>query len=318
MENESPVDQGRRALLGAAFATVVASPLAALPAPETVDLWPGDPPESPGPRLTEHVNDRGTITGVARPRLNVFRPPQPNGTALVVIAGGGYVRIGAGHESTPACQWLQSLGVTAFELIYRLPGDGWPPRAPLQDAQRALRLVRAGVRADGLAPDRIGVLGFSAGGHLAGMTAVRPATPLYKPVDTADTASARPDFAALIYPVISMLPPLDHTRSRREMLGSDVSEGDAAAFSVDRQVDRETPRTFLAHAADDPIAAVDHSLRMFDALRRMDVPAELHVFQSGGHGWGLGLPGAESHAWPGLFAAWMVSNKLFPPQPSSK
>ena len=315
-ERALPFNQSRRALVGAALAAVIASPVAAQPLPQRLDLWPGDLPESPGPRLTENVDDKGALTGIARPRLNVFRPARPNGTALVVIGGGGYVRIGVRHESTPACRWLQSLGVTAFELIYRLPGDGWPPRAPLQDAQRAMRLVRASVADYGIASDRIGVLGFSAGGHLAGMTAVRSAATLYRPVDAADAGSARPDFAVLIYPVISMLPPLDQTRSRREMLGADPSAADAAAFSVDQQVDRQTPRSFLAHAADDPIAAVDHSLQMFDALRRLGVPVELHVFQSGGHGWGLGAPGTETHAWPTLLTTWMVSNQLLPPRPS--
>lgn len=223
---------------------------------------------------------------------------------MLVAAGGGYARIQAGHESGPVCRWLQSMGVTAFELFYRLPHDAWPAVAPFQDAQRAMRIIRARAGQSRLDLQRIGALGFSAGAHLVGMTAVRPAARLYAPVDAVDLLPARPDFLGLIYPVLTMLPPFDHTRSRRELLGEHPSVAAGAAWSVERQVDRNSPPTFLAQAVDDPISPVDNSLMMFQALRAAEVPAEMHIFQSGRHGWGMGKPGSSVAAWPALFAKW--------------
>ncbi|WP_053096224.1 alpha/beta hydrolase [Frateuria defendens] len=276
---------------------------------QTVLLWPGQPPGSPGPGPSgpEQGGDSdgdvlgGAVFNVTRPRMVVYRPVRANGTAVLLIGGGGYVRIGIGHESMTTAQWLARQGVTPVVLYYRLPGDGWPPAAPFQDAQRAMRLLRARAAELGLDPHRLGVLGFSAGGNLAGITATRHAHAFYAPVDAADRLPSRPDFAGLIYPVISLQPPFDTTRSSREL----GRQADAAtAYSVDLHVGRDTSPTFLAHAADDPIAAVDNSLRMFDALRRQGVAAELHVFERGGHGWGMGRPGTPVAAWPGLFAAW--------------
>jgi acetyl esterase/lipase len=298
----------RRSFLGMAALLAAASNARAQASLETIELWPQSPPGGPGPSGSEEVSSKGSLTNISRPRLIVYRPAHPDGTAAIVIAGGGYTHIGAGTESTPACEWLQSLGITAFELIYRLPKDDWPPAAPFQDGQRAMRIVRAHAADYGVDPARIGIIGFSAGGHLAGMTAVHPGEPLYPPVDAADGMSARPDFAALIYPVLTMIPPFDHTHTRREIVGSHPSEAESIAYSVERQADANTPPMFLAHAADDPISPVENSLMMFAALRAAKVSAELHVFQSGGHGWGLGRPGTEVHAWPDLFAAWAEVN----------
>jgi len=244
--------------------------------------------------------------------MAVHRPSHSNGTAMLVVAGGGYAHIEAGHESTPACRWLQSLGVTGFELFYRLPQDGWPPVAPFQDAQRAMRIVRAHAADFRLDPRRIGALGFSAGAHLVGMTGIRPTARLYSPVDAADLLSARPDCLGLIYPVLTMMPPFDHTRSRHEILGEHPGVAVNAAWSVERQVDSDTPPTFLAQAADDPISPVDNSLMMFQALRAAGVPAEMHIFQTGRHGWGMGKPGSEETAWPALFAKWAETNGFLP------
>jgi acetyl esterase/lipase len=278
------------------------------PAPEEIVLWPEQPPGGPGPRGEEQINSRGSVTGVLQPRMAVHRPSRPNGMAVLVAAGGGYAHIEAGHESAPACRWLQSLGVTGFELFYRLPQDGWPAVAPFQDAQRAMRTIRAHAAEYRLDLRRIGALGFSAGAHLVAMTAARPTARLYSSIDPADALSARPDFLGLIYPVLTMMPPFDHTRSRRELLGEHPSVADSAAWSVERQVDAHTPPTFLAQAADDPISPVDNSLMTFQALRAAQVPAEMHIFQSGRHGWGMGKPGSEVMAWPALFATWAAMN----------
>ncbi len=310
----------RRSLLGLSLSGVTAmlaasGKAAAQPSPETIALWPGAPPGGPGPSGPEEVDAKGSLRNISKPRLTVYRPAHPDGMAAVVAPGGGYAHLGIGLESTPTCQWLQSLGITAFELIYRLPEDGWPPAAPFQDGQRAMRIVRSRAKEFGIDPARIGIFGFSAGGHLAGMTAVQPAKALYPSVDAAETISARPDFAALIYPVLTMLPPFDHTHSRREILGKHPSEEESIAFSVERQVNAGTPPVFLVQAADDPISPIENSLMMFAALRAAKVAAELHVFQSGGHGFGLGRPGTEVHAWPELFTAWAELNQFRPARP---
>ncbi|WP_394329434.1 alpha/beta hydrolase [Rhodoferax koreense] len=272
---------------------------------ETIPLWPGTPPDGPGPSGPEATSAKGSVTRVVEPRLRVYLPAQSNGCAMLVIAGGGYAHIECGHESTPAARWLQAQGVTAFELVYRLPREGWAqPLVPLQDGQRAMRLIRAGAQSFGIDAARIGVLGFSAGAHLAGMTAVAPDAPRYAPVDAADAVSARPDCAALIYPVLTMLPPFDHTHARRELLGARRSAAAGEALSVEMLVTPAAPPMFLAQAVDDTVSPVDNSLRMFAALRQAKVAAALHLFTTGQHGWGMGPPGSEVAAWPGLFATW--------------
>ncbi|HEY9131207.1 MAG TPA: alpha/beta hydrolase [Dyella sp.] len=273
---------------------------------QSLDLWPGQPPGEGHARGPERIGQSGTgvgaVSNVSRPRIEIYRPQHPNGTAVLLIGGGGYFRIGIGHEVMPTAQWLAAIGVTPVVLYYRLPADGWKPAAPFQDAQRAMRVLRAHASDYGIDAKRIGVLGFSAGGNLAGITATRFGDAFYTPVDTADGQSSRPDFAGLIYPVISMRPPYDTTRSFREL---SVQSDAVQAYSVELHVTHDTPPTFLAQAQDDPIANIGNSLVMFDALRKQSVPVEMHVFENGGHGWGLGTPGTLVAAWPRLFADWM-------------
>lgn len=274
-------------------------------APETIRLWPGAPPGPAGRGGEEVIGAEGSAEGaysnVTLPRMEVYRPARPNGTAVLVVGGGGYFRIQIGSAARPIARWLQSEGVTAFVLFYRLPGDGWPVDAPFQDGQRAMRLIRADAQRFGIDPDRIGVIGSSAGAHLAGMLATRGDQGFYAPADTADQLSGRPNFAGLLYPVISMRPPIDTTRTRKELgRASDAVE----RFSLERLVDANTPPIFLAHSADDPIADPRHSQWMFEAMRAASRPAELHIFSSGGHSWGMGAPGSAPAAWPQLFAHW--------------
>lgn len=303
----------RRSLFGLAAGLASTRGAQAQPGPETLRLWPTQPPgqqSRPGP---EQIDRKGSVTHVVEPRLIVYSPRESRGTAALVIGGGGYAHIEAGAESTPTSEWLRSVGITAFELLYRLPEDGWGPAAPFQDGQRAMRLIRSQAAAYGVNPGRIGVLGFSAGGHLAGMTAVQPEKPLYPASDAADTLSARPDFAALLYPVLTMMPPFDHTHMRREILGPRPTSAESEAYSVEWQVSANTPPMFLAQAADDPVSPVDNSLMMFGALRTARIAAELHIFQTGGHGWGLGAPETPVHAWPELFLKWLERNQFTMP-----
>ena len=295
----------RRAMLAGGLALAAATRAVAAPAPGGVlPLWPGRPPgEGAGPAdpggdgfRAENGRHGDVAVQVARPSLQVIRPARPTGTAALVCAGGGYRRIETGNESVPAAEWLAARGVTAYVLRYRLPDEGWAATAPLQDAQRALRLIQAqpGIQ-------RLGVLGFSSGGHLAGLAAARGRQLAYTPVDAADAAPVALAFAGLIYPVISLLPPNAHTSTRRQLAGDDPAA--AEAFSVQRQVTPAMPPTFLAQAIDDPVSPIDNSLLMLAACRAAGVKVEAHLFQAGGHGWGLGH--GETAAWPALFAAWL-------------
>lgn len=267
-------------------------------------LWPGVPPggAAPGP---QRDSAKGSITQVEQPYLLVHRPARPNGTAILLISGGGYAHIEAGKESGPAASWLQAQGITAFELVYRLPREGGGVAAPFRDGQRAMRVIRARAAEWGIDAARIGILGFSAGAHLAGMTAVQPGAVLYAPVDAMDGVSARPDFAVLLYPVLTMQRPFDTTHAKKELLGSQPTQAARDALSVERHVDARTPPTFIAQALDDPVAPPENSILMAAALRRAGVPVELQQFQSGGHGWGLGKPGSAPAVWPQLLLAWL-------------
>ena len=273
-------------------------------------LWPDKPPGGPGPTGAELVTGpNGDVTNIVQPRLVMRRPAKPNGAAVLIIGGGGYRRIAVEKESTTTADWLHGYGVTTFILYYRLPNGGWPLLAPFQDAQRAMRLIRTKAGELGLDEGQIGIIGYSAGGHLAGMTSVRSDAQLYPAVDVADERSARPDFTGLIYPVLTMMPPNRTRLSSLTLLGPSPTLEMSAEWSVDLHVTDDSPTTFLVHATDDPIAPVENSLLMFSALRKVHVPVEMHVFRSGGHGFNIGRPGAEGHQWPHLFATWAGFSK---------
>jgi acetyl esterase/lipase len=293
---------GALLLICAALARAAAAPEAA--SVRSLDLWPSA-------RGSAEVLAQPVRSPAERPRIDIYRPAHPNGAAVLVIAGGGYAHIAIDKEAVPAARWLVANGVTAAVLHYRLPGDGVPVAAPFQDAQRAMRILRADAAALGIDPAHIGVLGFSAGGHLAGIIVTRFGDAFYAAADAIDRVSSRPDFAALIYPVVSMQPPLDTTQASRRL----SAEADAAtAYSVQLHVSGNTPPVFLAHAVDDPIASVNHSRLMADALLREHVPFELHLFERGGHGWGLGAAGTPVSAWPSLFTAWARGHGFLPAQ----
>jgi acetyl esterase/lipase len=301
-------------VLVAALLLFLAAP--ALAQPEVIRLWPGDPPGHGRPQGPERVGSggaaEGAVTNISVARMEVYRPAHPNGAAVLVLGGGGYFRIQIDSAARPVARWLQSQGVTAFVLFYRLPGDGWNADAPFQDGQRAMRLIRASAARLGVDPHKLGVIGSSAGGHLAGILATRGDHDFYPRIDGADAQPARPDFAALIYPVVSMRPPLDTTRTARHLSGL---PNFAADYSIEDHVSSATPPIFLAHAADDPIANVGHSLALLAAMRAANRPVELHIFQQGGHSWGLGRPGSEVAAWPALFATWARAIGILPSPP---
>jgi acetyl esterase/lipase len=231
-------------------------------------------------------------------------PEKPNGSAIVLSQGGGYVHI-ANSAKVPA--YFTAQGFTVFDLIYRLPGEGWKAGAdaPKQDGQRAVRLARKLAPQYGLNPNSIGVMGYSAGGHVAATTATTFAQKTYTPLDDADALSARPDFAVLSCPVITMTDPFAHKGSRKLLIGDAPEQKLQDAYSLEKQVTAETPPTFLVHADDDKVVPADNSLLMTLALRRANVPAELHLFREGGHGMGPGLPATlPASLWPTAFARW--------------
>jgi len=284
--------------------------------PEAVSIWPDGPPGRQASPTVQTVTERSEppelrdriVTGITDPQLAVFRPEAPDGTALLMAPGGGYQRVVLDKEGYETAEWFAARGVTAFVLTYRLPGESWTagPDTPLQDTQRALRWIRHHAAAFGVDPSRIGVIGFSAGGHAAATLLNRYEDTVYEPVDAVDRESARPDFGALVYPVISMRDGLAHAGSRERLLGPDFSAADIAAHSPERDVGPATPPTFLLHAADDESVVVGNSLEMYTALREAGVSAELHVFAEGGHGFGLRyVAGKPVAIWPELLHAWI-------------
>lgn len=302
----------RRAFLAATGGWLAATPLNAIQAEAVSPLWPGSPPGGGGPDGPERVDERGAVSNVARPSLAVVMPQRPNGAAMLIAAGGGYRRIEREKEARPAARWLAARGVTAYILTYRLPGEGWRdgPLAPLQDAQRALRLIRSRAAVDRIDPVRIGVLGFSAGAHLLGLAATRSAFASYRPADSVDALPARPAGAALIYPIITLEPPYDHTATRRVLVGRQPDPEASAAWSVETHVRGGCPPVFLVQTEDDPIADPAHARLMAEACRRAGVPVELHTVPRGGHGFGMGRPGTPTENWPGWYETWLAGEGL--------
>jgi acetyl esterase/lipase len=320
----------RRGALIAPLAAVLAAPAFAQTAPpanagdfppglpqptETIDLWPNGAPGMPAHPPTEQVTERSpdhsvndrAVTGITRPRLVVFRPRIPNGAAIMLMPGGGYQRVVIDREGYELARYFSDRGFTCFVLFYRLPGEGWKdaPNTPLQDAQRAMRLIRSRVRGYALAPERIAAMGFSAGGHLCADLATRYNAHVYEPIDAADTLTAKPFVAAPIYPVVTMIPPLAHEGSRELLLGKNASLALEKAHSPQLNVTADTPPCFLCAAEDDPAVPVENTVMLRAALKAHKVIVETHLFANGGHGFGLRKAiGKPVEIWPELFLNW--------------
>ncbi|PXA87134.1 alpha/beta hydrolase [Nostoc sp. 3335mG] len=324
------IETSRRALLAMTGAAVAMPAMgqAVTASEETLPLWPrGVPGSDPIPSLAEKADDQSHdpsrpdrfITGVSQPRLVVHRPARPNGAAVLLMPGGGYGFLSYDNEGVTQARWLNALGITAFILLYRLPDEGWVDRAvvPLQDAQRAMRLIRAHAERFAIRPDRVAALGFSAGGHLAGSLATRHGEAVYAPIDPADALSARPDLAGLLYPVVSLSAPFTHGDSRDHLLGTSAGEAERRHGSVELRIDAATSPCFIVHAGDDGLVPVANSTSLYTALNSASRPAELHVFNRGGHGFGVRPAASEPiAAWPRLFHAFGASLGVFPPATS--
>lgn len=285
------------------------------PSKERFPLWPGIPPGAPRPLPSPKWTMSGDptyrqlwIEGVAQPEVNVFRPALPDGSAILVIPGGGYGFIAAQNEGLDVAERFNAERSTVFVLTYRLPDEGWANRSlvPLQDAQRAMRVIRSRAAELRIDPARLGAIGFSAGGHLAADLAVSHAAKVYAPIDAADRLSARPTFVGLVYPVISLDQKVSEGSTGPNLLGANPTASEVAARSPALRVTADTPPSFITAAFDDPLIHIDNSLAWIDACRRAKVSVEAHLFSEGGHGFGLHLPMELSGSrWPDLFALWM-------------
>jgi acetyl esterase/lipase len=271
----------------------------------SLELWPEGVPDAVAAGPAECRRPDGFLTHVSRPRLE-FYPPPPGLTAtpaVIVCPGGGYEALATAHEGVSLAAWLNTLGIAAFVLHYRVPRPGHP--APLRDVLRAMRLVRVRAAELGISPHRIGVLGASAGGHLAACAGTLFDAPEGRTGSLLDVVSARPDFLMLLYPVITFVEECTHAGSRRALLGEKPAADLCEYLSVERQVSRRTPPTFLVHALDDTNVPPDNSRLFFGALQRAGVPATLHLYEAGFHGFGLGHPGSPAAAWPIDGASWL-------------
>jgi acetyl esterase/lipase len=273
---------------------------------ETFKIWPDGPPGGEAVTVSEEIIERSTdpsapdraVIHVRTPTLKVFQPARPNGAAVLICPGGGYQRVVLDKEGDETAMRLAEVGITAAVLIYRLPQDGWTAgwQAPLQDAQRAMRMLRSGQAAKGVDLHRVGVLGFSAGGHLAAALTLMGTEAGGVASSRVDPGSAAPDFGALIYAAY-----LDGSGSPALVLGDAGPAPDLVTL-----ISADTPPVFLVHAEDDATVPVEGSRRMYAALQAKGVPSELHVFPDGGHGFGIARArDKQAEAWPDLFLAWM-------------
>lgn len=259
---------------------------------EALTLYPGEVPNSRAVPDQEWVEDRGAggraFYATSVPEITPFLPPHPNGKAVVICPGGGYVKTAFDKEGVWVAEALNRDSITAFVLKYRIPQDTAnvdKSLAPLQDAQQALRFVRDRAEEYGIRPDRIGIMGFSAGGHLAATAATQFSR--LADANERSTTSVRPDFLALLYPVISFTPELMHAGSRKNLLGETPTAAEDLRFSAEKSVSDATPPAFLVHAADDKSVPVGNSLAFYEACLAHGVPVEMHLYPGGGHGFGL-------------------------------
>ena len=249
------------------------------------------------------------ISKVSEPTLLAFLPPKEkaNGTAVIICPGGGYGILAASHEGTDVAKVFNEWGVTAFVLKYRLPDDSIMQNkeiGPLQDAQRAIQLVRTDAKKWGIAANKIGIMGFSAGGHLASTAGTHFN---HAVIENKKNISLRPDFMVLLYPVISFSDSLAHMGSRINLIGKDASAEKINYYSNELQVTKETPATFLVHAKDDGGVKVQNSIAFYEALQKNGVPAEIHLYEKGGHGFGMNNK-TSSDKWMDWLKTWMQKN----------
>jgi len=289
-----------------------------LTAQDSLLLYPRGVPNSKPAAIAEHKETdqagRVRISHVTNPYLLVFLPPKEkaNGTAVVICPGGGYARLAASHEGVDVAKALNEWGVAAFVLIYRLPDDSIMDDkeiGPLQDAQRSIAILRDRAKEWNINPNKVGIMGFSAGGHLASTAGTHFDHPV---IENRRHTSLRPDFMVLLYPVISFTDSLAHRGSRDNLIGKTPTPEKINYYSNEMQVTKETPPTFIVHAKDDGTVKVQNSISFYDALLKNQVPAEIHLFEKGGHGFGMNNA-TTSDKWMDWLKTWMQVNGLVKP-----
>jgi len=275
---------------------------------EQIPLWPNG---TPGGGYTARAVPADwpdiMVRNIEKPMLRVFHPETSNGRALLSIPGGAYTFVSILNEGVDVARAMTARGYTVFVLTYRLPDEGWAKRedVPLQDTQRAIRVIRANAARYGFDPAKVAAVGFSAGGHLGATLATGFTEPVYAPRDATDALDARPAAMALIYPVISVTAPVTHGESAMRLLGNAPSAELIAKRSPAQHVGAQTPPVFLVHALDDKAVPAENSMIMLRALQAANRPVELHLFEAGNHGFGVGRPDTPAGHWPALFAAWL-------------
>jgi acetyl esterase/lipase len=281
-------------------ATVVAEDVASSQPAEL--LWPDGAPGAKG----DQEGDKPTLT--------IYLPPKEKatGTGVVICPGGGYGFLAMDHEGRQVAQWLNSLGAAGFILKYRHrnSGAGYGHPAPLQDAQRAIRMVRSRAKEWNIDPNRVGIIGFSAGGHLTTTAGTHFDKGVSNAKDPIERFSCRPDFMIPIYPVVSLTEWYVHSGSRRNLLGDNPDANMPESLSNEKQVTADTPPTFLVHANDDTGVPPENSIYFYLALRKAKVPVEMHIYERGGHGFGLGKKDSAASGWPVACASWMRERGL--------
>jgi acetyl esterase/lipase len=279
--------------------------------PRTIVLWPEGVPGLK-PNATAEKEDQGRYTNIHHPSMVVYSPPasKANGTAVIYAAGGGYVRVAAGVNGGEVTRWLNSLGITVFMLKYRHVEYGQP--APLQDAVRAVRILRSRAAEFGIQPDKIGMLGGSAGAHLTASASTMFDAPEAKTGAALDKVSGRPDFAVLIFPVITMQDGAVNAGSRKALLGDNPTAEQKHRWSPDEQVTKDTSPTFLIHSSEDNTAVVENSLLYYAAMRKAKAPIEMHLYPKGPHGSGMDPRLGPTSEWPKHCESWMRFNGWLP------
>ena len=263
-------------------------------------IWPDG---APGAKGTE---DRD------KPTLTICLPDKDKaiGTAIVICPGGGYGDLAMDHEGTQIADWLNSNGIAAFILSYRHHGRGYSFPAPMQDAQRAMRIVRGRADEWNIDPERIGIIGFSAGGHLASSIGTHFKNEYYEAKDGFDKISCRPDFMILVYPVITMENTYTHKGSQVNLFGRNADPNLIESYSNEKQVTPETPPTFLVHSNEDTAVPAENSVNFYLALRKAKVPAEMHIYLKGGHGTGIEKRHGVISTWSDRCVDWMTLSGL--------
>lgn len=281
-------------------------------AQKTMELWPNG---VPGPKVCtqpeKHLAN-GRISNISDPTITVYLPEKKNnsGTAVVICPGGGYIREAMNHEGHDFARFLQQRGVAGIVLKYRLPYGH--PDIPLQDAQHAIRTVRANAQKWGIDPNKVGIAGFSAGGHLASTAETHFDNGNPNAKDQVERESCRPDFAILGYPVVSMNKAWTHMGSRINLLGKNPSPELVKKYSNELHVTSHTPPNFIVLADDDHSVPPKNSVEFYMALRKHHIPAEMHIFAEGGHGFGMHISGKPHDKWRFLLIDWLKVRQLIP------